>query len=210
MTEAETQTSVRLSFREYLTTLTREDFTPVAKLENVVNGAYFESRHWMRLLFDEAHDPDSGKMATRHWYHVWRGPNAGFDLLRHQYELNSRVVTVVESAGLIHISVRLPENDEARRLNAEARAAKIANWLLQLPADMRFVPVREQGWLVSDGATAAHASEPVRDWSERLYAISHEAVVEIVIYKEEKSVGPTPRNFSVWFDMEFRKNPPKA
>jgi hypothetical protein len=58
MMEAETQRLLRTSFHEVLTRMPQDDFTPVKRLEDIVNDADFESRHWMREVFGEAHDPE--------------------------------------------------------------------------------------------------------------------------------------------------------
>jgi hypothetical protein len=207
VTVPETQKFLRTSFREALTRLSPRDFTPVARFEDIVNAAYFESRHWMNAVFGEVHDPNNDALHARHSYYIWRGGQPGFDLLRHQYDLDSRAVTVTESAGIIDVAVRLSDTDEARRLGGEDRASKIANWLLRLPAEIHFVPDSSEGWLVSN---AENGEKAIQDWKERIYAISKESAVEFFIYKEDPMLRPEARNYSVWFDAEFRKHPPKA
>jgi hypothetical protein len=206
VTVPETQQFLRTSFREALTKLSPDELTPVAKFEDIVNAAYFESRHWMNVVFGDVHDPHNAVLHARHSYYIWRGGPPGFDLLRHRYDLGARVVTVTESAGILQVAVRLSDTDEARRLNSEDRVSKIANWLLQLPTEIRFVP-DSQDWLVSG---VRNREKAIQDWKERIYALSSESTVEFFIYKEDPTLPPAARNYSIWFDAEFRKHPPKA
>ena len=202
----ETQRFLRTSFQEALTRMSPSDFTLVKRLEDVVNDAYFESRHWMREIFPAAHDPDAGAFETRHSYHIWRGGERGFDMLRHEYELDSRAITVTESVGIVDVAVQLGTADDAYETAAE-RASKSANWLLRLPAEVHFTQGGSGGWLVSNRENAEKAIE---DWKERIDALVDKSTVQFFIYKEDPRLRPAVRNFSVWFDAEFRKNPPGA
>lgn len=207
MKEQEAEKFLRISFMAALQRLSPEDFTPVARFENIVDGAYFESRRWMKLVFGNAHDPHNDALRARHSYYIWRGGEPGFDLLRHQYELGSRAVIVTESAGIIHVAVRLGDTDEARRLDADVRASAVANWLLRLPIAIRFVRDPSDGMLISN---LENRERGIRDWKERIYAFSGESTVELLIYKEDPMRPPAARNFSIWFDHEFRNNPPRG
>src|ERR1700722_18931248 len=73
MTIPEPQKFLRTTFRDALTRLSPDDFTPVARLEDIVNAAYFDSRHWMQVIFGDAHDPDNDALHARHSYSIWRG-----------------------------------------------------------------------------------------------------------------------------------------
>ena len=131
MMKPETQRLLRTSFHEALTRMPPSDFTPVKRLEDIVNDAYFESRHWMREIFGEVHDPDAGAFKVRHSYYIWRGGERGFDMLRHEYELDSRAVTVTESVGIIDVAVRLGAADDA---HMDAGGASLENRKLAAPA----------------------------------------------------------------------------
>jgi hypothetical protein len=207
VTVPETQKFLRTSFREALSRLSPDQFTPVAKFEDIVNDAYFESRQWMHAVFGNAHDPNNESLHAQHSYYIWRGGQPGFDLLRHRYDLGSRAVMITESAGIIHVAVLLNAADDARRLDDASRASVIANWLLQVPSEIEFVSGTPEGWLVS---SAENSEKAILDWKERIYARSRESGVEFLIHKEDPKLRPTPRNLSVWFDAEFRKHPPKA
>jgi hypothetical protein len=201
----ETQRLLRTSFHEALTRMSPDDFTPVKRLEDIVNDAYFESRHWMREIFGEALDPDAGAFEVRHSYYIWRGGERGFDLLRHQYELYSHAVTVTESVGIVDVAVRSEAADA--HMDAAERASRIANWLLRLPVPVHFAQDGSDGWLVSKHE---NAEKTIEDWKERIDALVEASTVQLFIYKEEPNARPAVRNFSVWFDAEFRKNPPGA
>ena len=82
------------------------DYVEVEAFEDIVNDAYFESRNWMTAVFGEAKDPHNEANGARHYYHLWRGEEPGFDLLRHDYELRSRSIVVVESVPIIYVVIR--------------------------------------------------------------------------------------------------------
>jgi hypothetical protein len=206
MMESETQKFLRTSLHEALNRMSPGDFTPVKRLEDIVNDAYFESRHWMREIFGEARDPDADTFEVRHSYFIWRGGAKGFDMLRHQYELDSRAVTVTESVGIIDVAVRLGAADDTH-MEAAERASRVANWLLRLPASVHFTQDGSDGWLVSNRENVGKAIE---DWKERIDARVDGHTVQLFIYKEDPNSRPKVRNFSVWFDADFRKNPPGA
>jgi hypothetical protein len=206
MMQPETQRLLRTSFHEALSRMSPAAFTPVKRLEDIVNDAYFESRHWMREIFGEAHDPDAGALEVRHSYYIWRGGERGFDMLRHEFELDSRAVAVTESVGIINVAVRLGPADDAH-MDAAERASKTANWLLRLPEPVHFTPDGSEGWLVSNRENTEKAIE---DWKERIDALVDGSTVQLFIYKEDPNSRPKVRNFSVWFDADFRKNPPGA
>src|SRR5450755_2472972 len=105
MTPTEAQKYLRSSFRQALTTLSPNSFTPVSRLEDIVNQAYFDSRHWMPTIFGEARDPDSDHLQARHFYYIWPGESPGFDLVQHRYTVDSRVLLVTESNGIIQVVV---------------------------------------------------------------------------------------------------------
>lgn len=204
MMEPETQKLLRASFHEALLRMPPDDFTPVKRLEDIVNDAYFESRHWMHEIFGEARDPDGGAFEVRHSYYIWRGGGRGFDTLRHQYQFDSRMVTVTESVGIIEVAVRLGPADDAH-VDAAEQASRIANWLLRLPVPVHFAQEGSDGWLVSN---RENADKAIQDWKERIDALVVSSTVQLFIYKEDPNSRPKIRNFSVWFDAEFRKNPP--
>ena len=206
MTTVEAQKYLRTSFRAALTKLSPRDFTPVSRLEDIVNTAYFDSRHWMRLIFGEARDPDNGSLQGQHFYYIWRGVSPGFDLVQHRYTLDSRTVVVTESIGIIQVAVHPNAADQALHLDPPSRASKIANSLLQVPSEIHFVPDQSDGWLVS----STESPEPeIVDWKQRIYAFATDSTVEIFIYKEDPMLRPATRNYSIWFDAEFRKHPPQ-
>lgn len=207
MIAQETEKLLRVHFMAALQKLSPENFTPVARFEDIAGAAYFESRHWMNLVFGDAHDPHNKALHAQHSYYIWRGGEPGFDLLRHRYELDSRTVIITEAVGIIHVAVHLGDTDEARRSEAGARASAIANWLLHLPVEIHFVYDSSDGMLISN---LENREKNIRDWKERICAISGKSTVELIIYKEDPMRRPAPRNLSIWFDDEFRRNPPKA
>jgi hypothetical protein len=127
-------------------------------------------------------------------------------MLRHQFELDSRAVSITESVGIIAVAVRLGAADEAH-MDAGERASRIANWLLRLPAPVHFTQDGSDEWLVSN---RENAEKTIEDWKERIDALVDGSTVQFFIYKEDPNSRPKVRNFSVWFDAEFRKNPPGA
>lgn len=115
-------------------------------------------------------------------------------------------MTVIESVGIIHVAVRLSVADEVSRLDGTGRASKIANWLLHLPSEIHFVSEGSGDWLVSN---VENPEKPIVDWKERIYALASGSGVEFFIYKEDPASRPTARNYSLWFDAEFRRHPPE-
>jgi hypothetical protein len=55
-----------------------------------------------------------------------------------------------------------------------------------------------------------NSEKTIEDWKERIDALVDGPTVQMFIYKEDLNSRPKVRNFSVWFDAEFRKNPPGA
>jgi hypothetical protein len=205
MTPTEAQKYLRSSFRQALTTLSPNTFTPVSRLEDIVNQAYFDSRHWMHTIFGEARDPDGDHLQARHFYYIWRGGSPGFDLVQHRYTADSRELLVTESNGIIQVVVRPGKVDEALGVDPAGRAARIANSVLQLPREIRFVADQAEGWLVS----STEPEKEIEDWKDRIYAYPNGSMIELYIYKKEDSgLQPPSRNYSVWFDTEFRTHPP--
>lgn len=207
MTVLESQKFLRSSFLEALARLSPADFTPVAKFEQIVNDAYFESRRWMHFLFGTSHDPHEDALQAKHSYYIWPGGPPGFDLLRHEYNLGTRKIVVTESVGLIHVAIHMQRMDEANSLDPADRASKVAGWLLALRGKIRFVQDPSEALLVS---STDKLGEPVERWSDRIYARSSDSLVELLIHKEDPMLRSRPRNYSIWFDSEFRTHPPKA
>lgn len=198
-----------VTFMEVLKTLSPGDFTEIKRFEDVGGTAYFDSRHWMNLIFGASHDPHMEAQHARHYYHLWQSGKRklDFDLLRHAWEVEARSVMVTESAGIIHVAVHLKENDQFGKLDVYERASSVANWLLHLPSAIRFVKDSSGKLLTSN---LQHSERPQRDWKQSIYALSSKSMVEILIRKEDwsrKQQGP--KNFSLWFEDEFRKKSQK-
>jgi hypothetical protein len=60
---------------------------------------------------------------------------------------------------------------------------------------------------VSNGENSQKAIE---ERKERIDAPLDGSTVELFIFKDDPNSTPEVRDFSVWFDAEFRKNPPGA
>ena len=182
---------------------TDADFVEVDAFEDLVNDAYFESHQWMSAVLGEKNSPHAEANAAKHSYHLWKGEQPGFDLLRHEYELGGRAIVVTESVPIIHISIRLNPKDLKKKVQPQERATEVGNQVMYRPGG--FQPA--EGSLLS--TNPALEVSRVKDWRDRVDAIVSEDRVQLIVYKQDPMASPAPRNLTVWFDAEFREDPPR-
>lgn len=194
--------SIREELLAALDGYSKDDFVEVDTFEDIVGDAYFESRNWTTRIFGETNDPGNDANATRHFYHIWRGEQPGFDLLRHEYELASRAIVVIESVPIIHITIWLTGDDMEKNKGATSRANELAAWLLGQEVSFKEV----QDGLLSTNADLDE--DAIKRWQDRIDARVDEDRLQFIVYKRDPMVSPAPRNLTVWFDPEFRASPP--
>lgn len=200
--------SVRDLFLVALGNLSPNDFVEVNDFEDIFGDAYFESRKWTRAILGEAYDPHHEANAARHAYHLWSGEQPGFDMLRHEYALGARPITVIESVPFIHVTIAYSQTDQEKQVDPAERAGELASWLLQLPLQFE----QEHGGAAQILTTAPKLGEDkVSHWRKRIDAIVDDARVQLIIYKRDPMLSPRrgPRNLTLWFDEDFRENPPR-
>lgn len=194
---------IRDSFRAVLSRVRPTEFHEVAPFEDVGGEAYFESRRWMLAVFGPDREPHSEALRAKHYFHLWQPPGLDFDLLRHIYQLGARVLTVTESVPLVAVDVRLADDDSAAKLCLPDRASAIANETFQLPRPIRFLHGGAEGSLVND---AGCGERRIDMWTDCIFATSLPEGVRFLIHKRDPKQRSRPRNFSIWFDDDFRNS----
>lgn len=194
--------SLREQLVSALESYSEDDFVEVAAFEDILGGAYFESREWMTEIFGERNDPHNPANSARHFYHLWRGEDPGFDLLRHTFERQSRSVVVTESVPVIHTEIHFGDRDRERGIEPVGRANAVTSWLLDTLVSFE---ADGDGWLSTDPDLPV---DGIRHWRQRIDARIGRDTLQLVVYRERPRKTAGPRNLTVWFDEDFRENPP--
>ena len=150
--------------------VTRDDWTSLADWSMLDSEVRGDSSMWLERFLSPAADPEE-RSGVDHSIHVATDETS--DLLRHEYEVDSRTVVVTEQRNFALVEIPDPEFDPAGpdETAKQATVNRIAQHLLNMAGGRKKLEFKFAGPLVEGSrfSTNTHADPfALRDWSERV------------------------------------------
>lgn len=182
-------TEVLQHWIEQIESLRPNDFAAVADFARLESRARTESQQWCGRALSDAANPHAKPLAARHAIHVANGVN--LDLLRHDYTVRDRPVTVFE--GINFVIVQIPGRGPWTREAIEAEVRLMLNasqqWRFQFGESI------EDGKVISTNPDVRPGLMP--SWTQRADLVVRQGRLYFVVYKRY------PQNIGFLHDAQW-------